>query len=122
MPGLDPLIIPSIFSYRGLNIHEIPFQNGLINNFSDGVSDQGAPSFFILAKDGIKIPCKNYITLQVALFLAKKTPADIFISIRIGCIDIENSYQDIRVLLPQQGEDRTRALLDVNSLKFLIIP
>ena len=53
VPKPDPLIIPSIFSCRGLNIHEIPFQNGLINNFSDGVSNQRAPSFFILAEDDI---------------------------------------------------------------------
>ena len=97
------LIVPSILSSRWLNIHEIPFQNDLINSFSNGVSDQGAPSFFLLAKDDIKIPRKDYITLEIALFLAKKTPPDLFFSVRIGCINIENSYQIISVFLSQQG-------------------
>ena len=101
MPKPNPFVIPSVLSSRRLYIHEIPFQSDLINSFSDGVSDQGAHSFFILAKDDIKIPCKDYITLDISLFLAKKTPIDLFFNIRIGCIDIENSYQDIRVLLPQ---------------------
>ena len=122
MPRPNPFVIPGILSRGRLDIHEIPIQNDLINSFSNGISDQGAPSFFLLAKGDIEIPCENYITLEVALFLSMKPPANLFFSIRIGSIDIENSYQGIRVLLPQQGEDLTRAILDVNSLKFLFIP
>ena len=122
MPRPDSFIVPGILSRGGFYIHEIPFQNDLINGISNGISDQGAPSFFLLAEGDIEVPCKDYVSLEIALFLSNKPLANLFFSIGIGCIDIEKSYQGVRVLLPQQGEDPTRAILDVNSLEFLFIP
>jgi len=60
--------------------------------------------------------------MLVTSFLPEEVPAGFVISIGIRSINIENSYQSIGVFLPQQSEDLVRAILDVNSLKFLVIP
>ena len=52
----------------------------------------------------------------------QEIPAGIFFSNRVGSIDIEDAYQGVRGFLPQLGEDPMCAVLDIDSVKFLIIP
>ena len=122
VPGASPLITPSVFSCGWLDIHEVPLQDDIIYSFFYGVSNPGTPFFFFLVEGDIKIPPQDYISMLVTSFLTEKIPAGFFISIGNRSINIEYSYQIIGVFLPQQREDPVRAILDVNSLKFLVIP
>ena len=122
MPGACPLITPGVFSNVWLDVHEVPLQDEIIYYFFNGVSDPRTPFFFVLAEGDIKIPSQDYIPMLVTSFLPEEVPAGFFISEGVRSIKIENSYQSIGVFLPQQSEDPIRAILDVNSLKFPVIP